>query len=292
MRASLAPFFLLSIAASGWTIWEQRVHSGATGLEWAQTWPERLIIAGHGIWFYLGKLVWPHPLIFIYPRWSIDSSRPVAYLPLLAAMIALSILWFKRKTWLRPVFFAAAYFVISLFPILGLFSVYFFRYSFVSDHFQYLASIGPLFWPAAGITSGLAALEWQPAVKAAAGACPVAFWVPSDLATNCDYSDVVTLYQDTLEKNPACWMAHYNLAITLREDEKIDEAIRHYREAVALKPDYGEAHYNLARLLVQKGELEDAISITRKRWRSTPMMPKRTTISGQPFFELVGLRRQ
>ncbi len=40
--------------------------------------------------------------------------------------------------------FAAAYYVISLFPVLGFFSVYFFRYSFVSDHFQYLASMGPL----------------------------------------------------------------------------------------------------------------------------------------------------
>src|SRR5205809_7673776 len=59
----LAPFLLISALASAWTIWEQKFHASAVGPEWAQTWPERLIMAGRAIWVYLGKLVWPHPLI-------------------------------------------------------------------------------------------------------------------------------------------------------------------------------------------------------------------------------------
>ncbi len=94
---------------------------------------------GRVVWFYLEKLFWPHPLIFIYPRWQIDPSRPLAYLPFAAA--ALLIFWRGREGWARPVFFALAYFVISLLPALGFFNVYFFRYSFVGDHLQYLASI-------------------------------------------------------------------------------------------------------------------------------------------------------
>jgi len=83
---TLAPFALISGLASMWTIWEQKFHSGATGLEWGQMWPERLIIAGRATWFYLGKLIWPDPLIFIYPRWEINALQPAAYLPLLAAL--------------------------------------------------------------------------------------------------------------------------------------------------------------------------------------------------------------
>jgi len=49
---------------------------------------------------------------------------------------------------LRPVAFAFVYFVITLFPVLDFFDVYFFRYSFVSDHFQYLASMGRWRWRA------------------------------------------------------------------------------------------------------------------------------------------------
>ncbi|MCX6932915.1 MAG: O-GlcNAc transferase, partial [Verrucomicrobia bacterium] len=59
----LVPFFLLSFGAAGWTIWEQRVNSGAQGAAWAQTWPERFVIAGRAVWFYIGKLAWPADLI-------------------------------------------------------------------------------------------------------------------------------------------------------------------------------------------------------------------------------------
>src|SRR5437773_7152010 len=142
--AALIPFALISALASFWTIWEQEFHAGATGPEWAQTWPERLIIAGRAIWFYLGKLFWPHPLIFIYPRWEIYSSQWMAYLPLVAASVGLILLWLLPGKAGRAVFFAAAYYVVSLFPVLGFFNVYFFRYSFVIDHFQYLASMVPL----------------------------------------------------------------------------------------------------------------------------------------------------
>ena len=153
---AFAPFALISVVASAWTIWEQRFHARAVGPDWVQTFPERLIIAGKAIWFYVGKLVWPHPLIFIYPRWHVDSSKVVAYLPLMAAMAGLIALWFVRAQLGRALFFAAAYYVISLFPVLGFFSVYFFRYSFVSDHFQYLASMGPLALAGAGIATLLA----------------------------------------------------------------------------------------------------------------------------------------
>src|SRR5438093_13267996 len=147
----LAPLTLISTLFSAWTICEQKFHARAVGPDWAQTFPERLIIAGRAIWFYLGKLMWPDPLIFIYPRWEINSLQLTAYLPLLAALAGLFALWRIRGKWSRPVFFAAAYFVISLFPVLGFFTVYFFRYSFVSDHFQYLASMGPLALAGAGI---------------------------------------------------------------------------------------------------------------------------------------------
>ena len=150
--AFLAPFALISaVASAGPLAAEISCARSRSGL--VQTFPERLIIAGKAIWFYLGELVWPHPLIFIYPRWHVDSSNVVAYLPLTAAIAALIALWFVRAQMGRALFFAAAYYAISLFPVLGFFSVYFFRYSFVSDHFQYLASMGPLALAGAGIAT-------------------------------------------------------------------------------------------------------------------------------------------
>src|SRR5437868_6518229 len=149
----LLPFVLISLLASGWTIWEQKFHSHATGADWVQTPLQRVLISADAIWFYLLKLIWPHPLIFIYPRWNVDPSRWFAWIPLVALLVVATVLFIKRSTALRPVAFAFAYFVITLFPVLDFFDVYFFRYSFVSDHFQYLASMGPLALAGAGIVT-------------------------------------------------------------------------------------------------------------------------------------------
>src|SRR6266568_5913679 len=239
--AALAPFALISAVASVWTILEQKFHAGAIGAEWAQTWPERLIIAGRAIWFYLGKLIWPHPLIFIYPRWEINSSQLIAYLPLLAALTGLLALWLTRAKWSRSVFFAAAYYVVSLFPVLGFFSVFFFRYSFVSDHFQYLASMGPLALAGAGIVTAVGRLgELRKLSRADTNALQFSgdriatiglksLFLPAISGTllftlgfltwrqAAVYHDLVTLYTATLARNPGCWMAHYNLGIVLRD---------------------------------------------------------------------------
>jgi protein O-mannosyl-transferase len=294
--AALAPFVFISALASAWTILEQKFHAGASGAEWAQAWPDRLIIAGRAIWFYVAKLAGPHPLIFIYPRWEINSSQLIAYLPLLAAFTGLLVLWLIRAKWSRPVFFAAAYYVISLFPVLGFFSVYFFRYSFVSDHFQYLASMGPLALAGAGIVTGCTRLTasrrlsgWPSTSRhpppeafgvagsvmvtgALVGTCGVLLLLLVVLTwkQTASYHNLVTLYRATLTKNPGCWMAHYNLGIALNEQGDTDGAIAHYRQALELRPSYAEAHYNLGRLLVQNGRLDEAISHYEKALEINP----------------------
>jgi tetratricopeptide (TPR) repeat protein len=280
--APVAPFVLISALASVWTILEQKFHAGAIGAEWAQTWPDRLIIAGRAIWFYVAKLAWPHPLIFIYPRWEINSSQLTAYLPLVAALAGLLALRLIRANWSRAALFAAGYYVVSLFPVLGFFSVYFFRYSFVSDHFQYLASMGPLALAGAGIVTAVGRFGETPSrlasdtdalqfsgniaavrsksllLLATAGTCLLLLVVLTWRQTAV-YHNLVTLYTATLTRNPGCWMAHYNLGIALNEQGDADGAIAHYRQAVELRPSYAEAHYNLGRLLVQKGQLDEAI---------------------------------
>src|SRR5438067_13257407 len=78
--------------------------------------------------------------------------------PVVALLVVATVLFIKRNTALRPGAFAFAYFVITLFPVLDFFDVYFFRYSFVSDHFQYLASIGPPALASAGIVTAVETL--------------------------------------------------------------------------------------------------------------------------------------
>ena len=267
----LAPFFIISAAASGWTIWEQQFHSGAVGLDWSQSRPERLVIAGKVVWFYLGKLLWPHPLIFIYPRWEIDASRPTAYVPVLALGVTFLLLWLNRRSRIAPVFFAFVYFVVSLFPVLGFFNVYFFRYSFVGDHFQYLASLGPLALAAAGITTALDHFKkGKPFLEPVF--CGTLLLVLGLLTwQQCGiYADVETLWRTTLARNPNSILANNNLGVILVRKGQLDEAIAHFQKALQDHPDDPEtrnnlavalakAHGNYANTLVQMGRDDEAM---------------------------------
>jgi Flp pilus assembly protein TadD len=301
----LVPFLLISAVGSGWTIWEQQFHARALGSEWAQTWAERLIMAGRAVWFYLGKLVWPHPLVFIYPRWQIVASQPLAYLPTLAAVSGILILWVHRNGRMRPLFFAAAYFVISLFPVLGFFNIYFFRYSFVGDHFQYLASMGPLALVGTGITTafGFFAKRGQFLKPVICGALLYLLGVLSWRQAHI-YRDLDTLWRDTLDKNPGSWMVQNSFADVLLHKGQVDEAFSHFQKALEsnpnnvvthnglgyvfllmgrvdesfahlqkaleIDPDYTAAHFNMANTLLQMGRMDEALSHLQKVLTTNP----------------------
>jgi tetratricopeptide (TPR) repeat protein len=249
----LAPFFGCALLASGWTIWEQRVHSGASGPEWSQSLFERAAIAGRIIWFYLGKLAWPEPLIFIYPRWKIDPANPLAYAPLLIALAAAGWLAWRARGALRPTLFGALYFGALLFPVLGFFNVYFFRYSFVGDHFQYLASVAPLVLLSAAVArhAGRAAL---PVAAAALVGCGVLTWRQCPV-----YESRETLWRDTVTHNPGAKMAWINLADTLSRAARRAEALPCYERALALDPNDADVHNDFGNDLILLGRPAEAL---------------------------------
>jgi len=272
---ALVPFAFISLSAAVWTIWEQKFHAGALGATWTQSWPERLIIAGRAIWFYLGKLVWPHPLIFIYPRWQIDASQALAYLPALAAAGGLIVLWWKRNGPLRPVFFAAVYFVISLFPVLDFFDVYFFRYSFVGDHLQYLASMGPLVLLGAGIASAFAFLHGKKRVFFERIGTVAALLVLGTLTSSQSamYKDAETLWRTTLSAEPHSWMARNNLGTELLDQGRLNEALSYFEQALQENSNKAEIYNNIGNTLLQLGRVDESFSPLQKALELDPNRP-------------------
>jgi hypothetical protein len=114
--ARVVPVFVMAIAAGALTIWTQGLQLAKDPDPQWRTWPERLATAGDAVWFYLGKLLWPHPLMTVNPRWRIDAGQWVSYLALLAVIVFLSIFWLKREPWSRACFFAFAYFTVASGP--------------------------------------------------------------------------------------------------------------------------------------------------------------------------------
>src|SRR5688572_4188200 len=257
----IVPFVILGIAMGLVTIWWERHHQGTQGELFAIGLPERFLVAGRALWFYLGKLVWPVDLAFSYPRWAISAADPLDYVWLLATAGLAAGVYFSRRRLGRGPEVALLYFAATLSPMLGFIMLYTFRYSFVADHYQYMATIGPLALAAAGLARagkflGRQRVVFEP-ILCAALLASLGFltWQQCKM-----YSDSDTLWWTTIAKNPQSWMAYNNIAISLLQKGKTDEAIAHYHKALELDPNYGEGHYNLANALLRLGRTEEAVA--------------------------------
>ncbi len=255
---ALAPWLCMSAAAGYMTAWMERNFIGAYGAAFQLSLAERLLVAGRVAWFYLGKVFWPADLVFIYPRWNVDSHAAWQYLFPASAIAVLALLFALRKRSRGPLA-AALLFVGTLFPALGFINVYPFVFSYVADHFQYLATAGLV-----SSVSAAAALAWgrlgpggRVAAQAAA-ACVVAVLAALTWAQCGKYGDIQTFYEKILEKNPASWLAHDNLGVVLVARGRTSEAAEHYREAMRLNPGYPEAFNNFGNVMAKARRWSEA----------------------------------
>jgi tetratricopeptide (TPR) repeat protein len=229
----VAPMFAAAAALGSLTRWMERDIVGAVGADFDWITPlDRFCIAGRDLWFYLCKLAWPARLTFIYPRWQMDAStRPWLVLFPIAALAALAGLWLIRRRCGRGPLTAMLFFAGTLFPALGFANVYPMQYSFVADHFQYLACVGPFVL--------VAAVVWRYLPRAAGAIILTALIAGLGTLAHAralDYHDAKTLWLDTLAKNPNSAMAHGNLGQILMDENNVDGAEAEFRKAVELHP--------------------------------------------------------
>ena len=268
----LVPFFAAGIGLGLFTAWMERTTIIAgDAAHYHLPWVGRLLVAGRDIWFYLEKLVWPNPLMFIYPRWDINAAVAWQYLFPAGALLLTAALWVGQHRFGRAPLVAFLFFAGTLFPALGFFDAYPFIYSYVADHFQYLACIGPLALAAAGMERGLNwAVGRHPHLPpiGCAGVLAVLWGVSWDQCGQ--YSDNETLFRATLAKNPQCWMADINLGVILMNRGKLDDAENRFQTALRLHPDDAEGHADLGNLFGQRGQLPDAIAQFRAALKLHP----------------------
>ena len=251
----LVPFFVLGAGGGMITAWWEMQFNRVTGPEFQFTVVERLLIASRAVWFHLSKLLWPADLTFIYPRWQVDANDVWQYLYLVGAAASLWVLWLVRRRSRAPLA-AVLFFCGTLFPVLGFFNLYTFRYSFAANHYQYLASLGIIALVSAGAVlavdrSGLRTAG-KPLAFALLGILSILAWKQSG-----EYVNAETLYLATLSRNPSSWMAHTNLSALLLESN-VEEAMAHAREALRLRPGHPPALNNLGLAMQRLGRLEEA----------------------------------
>jgi tetratricopeptide (TPR) repeat protein len=258
----LVPFFAAGIAAGLHTAWLERIHVGASGPIWDFTLSERMLIASRALCHYVSKLLWPEALTFIYPRWNIDAGQAWQYAYGVALCGLMFSLWYWRHSRRGPLV-AALFFAGTLLPALGLIDIYPMRFSFVADHFQYLASLGVILPIAAGLSElGGSPDELRAGLIRRIGtvAAVLVVFVLAIATFNQAriYVDEETLWRDTLRKNPEAWMAHNNLGRVYGFRGEFDKAIEHFQRTIDLYPEYYIAETNLAEALIYVAQYEEA----------------------------------
>ncbi len=254
------PFFALGLCMALVTAIMEKEHVLAQGADWDFSLVERCLIAGRALWFYAAKLVWPFDLCFNYTRWSIDSASWLQYAFPLLIVLAAGGLWLLRRPIGRGPLAALLIFAGSLVPALGFFNVYPMVYSFVADHFQYLASVSMI---ALACTIGAVATKRLASVQAR--------WIPALCAVfllltlgtltwrqSLIYENLETLWTDTIEKNPESWLALGNLGGMRVDQERYSDARQLLQSSLEVRDRNPQAHNNLGLVYLQTGNIPEA----------------------------------
>jgi tetratricopeptide (TPR) repeat protein len=264
----LALMFALGIGLAINTALLERSQVSAVGLEWNYSLADRLLIAGRAVWFYFTMILLPTNLSFVYAKWPIAPSQFWQWTFPLGVVIALVALYLQRDRWGRGPLVAALFFTGTLVPALGFFNIYPMRYTFVADHYAYIASVGV-------ITALAVALH---RLRRVVPVIMVAILILLTMMRAAVFRDVERLWTDTLAKNPDSWMVHLNLAKVVDARSFAlghgAEAESHFRRAVELGPDVPDTHMDLGTYLANHNRLGDAVVEYDRALALNPNLPQ------------------
>ncbi len=275
---ALLPFFVIGAGFALMTAGLEVSQVRAVGNDWALTPAGHVLVAGRAIWFYAAKNIWPYPLSFSYFKWHVDASQPWQWVfPAGVVLVIAGLFALRRRIGRGPVV-AALIFCGVLVPALGFFNIYPMRYSYVADHFQYLA--GPALIAVVVVAvvklvrlmlAGSGKLHDRPAPYVLSAIVLVVLGGMSFVRAQV-FTGMIPLWRDVVVKNPDSWMGHYNLGTALMKDadepghtleertKMLDEAAAQFALTVQIRPQHDNAYNNWGKVLYEQGHPDAALA--------------------------------
>jgi len=207
---------------------------------------------------YLRLSFWPHPLVFDYGTQWVESPAQLA----LPAVIVLALaavtfvgLWRRSAVGFLGVFFFAILAPTSLLPGIR---------QTVAEHRVYLALVPVVVSAVLGLYVFVSRRSWLAlgAIVATLALCAV--------QRNETYRSEVSLWSDTVAKNPSNPHAHANLGYALSKAGRPMEAVAQYDAALRLAPRAYDALHSIALVLVQSGRPAEAVTRWEELLRAVP----------------------
>jgi tetratricopeptide (TPR) repeat protein len=272
--AAIAPFFVLGVPMGLFTAWVESTYVGAFGPEFAHGAMPRIVIAARALLFYPWVALWPVDLSFIYPRWP-TAPLDAAGMAAVAVVVTIAAAASARARHGAPgLLLCALCYGAAIFPALGFINVWPHRYSFVADHFAYVALVPLLVLAVAAVRAAVARLSLDARLGHAMLAAVVTGFVALTAVRTLDYRDEESLWRATIATNPAGWMPRDNLAALLLAQAReaavagdadalaalAAEALEH--DAIAAEDPSADftVYSNMSESLRLLGRLEDSLA--------------------------------
>lgn len=214
---------------------------------------------------YIAKTFWPHDLAILYPfPSSIPLWQVISSMLFLILVSAITIRAVRQYPFLAVGWF---WFLITLVPVIGLVQV---GSQAIADRYTYIPLTGLFIMAAWGVPALAKHLHYRQRILAL-----IAGMVVLALATTTwhqlgYWQDNISLFRHTLQITSGNHFIHYNLAIALKANGDLDEAITEYQKALTIKPNYVDAHINLGIAFAIKGDLDAAIKAFQKALTISP----------------------
>lgn len=215
---------------------------------------KRLVAPLYNLGFYIYTLLWPFNLSAIYGFAAV--GKPALYCFSAGTLAVMFLLWkyFRRD---KEIIFGAAFFAIMLLPVLQFFPVG--PVIISADRYTYLASIGIFI-----IGAVCARRLWRrlgPAHRGITAICAISAVLALAVTARVRcavWKDGVSLWRDTLRKQPQAAPALINLCGAYIQANMTNEAEVCLSQAILIYPENDDNYYNLGFLYARNKEFAKA----------------------------------
>ncbi|OQA18426.1 MAG: TPR repeat-containing protein YrrB [bacterium ADurb.Bin363] len=219
-----------------------------------------ILIATHGLLFYITKTIYPVKLSPVYPPPEKGILHTPAFLlsPLVVLILAggtFALLKYSKKI----ILFGTMFFLITISPTISMVH----NYNFIAnDHYMYIPSIG-LFYMIGEAFNWLYFTKFTSSRKAKIILTSILTLIIITISfltwERCKiWKDSMTLWNDTI-KNYKSATAHNNRGLAYEALGESDKALNDFTKTLEIDPTYIEAYINRGNIYFHKGKIDKAI---------------------------------